>query len=418
MSQHRYRRAGLASAAAIVAVLAGAAAPAAAATPAMTLSRATGASGGGNTIIGTASVAAFPSGTTPAVQFQTVGSGSTLCSATAKPVTQIAGSAAANTAGVLTADPANVIWLTTSKVAFQVPSGVYPALGSDGNPSTVNTGGLALLSGQTSAKWNVCVYDSDSTTLSTLLATSTYTLAAFPTITSITPISSPAAGGQTITVTGTGFSTAGTPMSGSIDGVALTKIQVASTGNSFTAVTGPHAAATGLTLTLVTPGGTVTSVDPDNNGQPQDADSTTNDAPITFSYSNGITIGPTTAASGTKVNIDVVGAGFSALTFDGPGDPTSTEAHIFLVKGAYTPTTNRGVAECVVVAVVSDTELACALDLSAYQLRARDSTPMSGVPIADGAYILTVVANGDTAAGGAANPTIISSGSAFVVAPY
>jgi hypothetical protein len=383
----------------------------------MTLSSATGPSGGGNTIIGTASATAFPAGTTPTVQFQTAGTGSTLCNTTAKAITQIAGSAAANSAGVLTADPADVIRLTTSKVAFQVPSSVYPTLGSDGNASTINTTGLVLLSGQTSSKWNICVYDGDSTTASTLLATATYTLAALPTITSISPTSSPAAGGQTITVSGTGFSSTGTTITGSIGGAALTKIQVATNGNSFTAITGSHAAGTGLPLTLITPGGTVSSLDPDNNGQAQDADPSTNDAPIPFSYSNGITISPNTASSGTKVNVDVIGAGFSSLTFAGPGDPTSTQAHIFLVKGVYSPGTNRGAAECVVVAVVSDTELACALDLSAYQLSPTDSTPISGASIADGAYIFTVVADGDPAATDA-NPTIISSGAAFVVAPY
>ena len=36
----------------------------------------------------------------------------------------------------------------------------------------------------------------------------------------------------------------------------------------------------------------------------------------------------------------------------------------------------------------------------------------------DGAYILTVVPNGDPLAGGSAHPTIISSGAGFIVAPY
>jgi hypothetical protein len=161
----------------------------------------------------------------------------------------------------------------------------------------------------------------------------------------------------------------------------------------------------------------VSSLDPDNNGLPEDGDGATEDAPIPFTYSNGITISPNTAASGSTVTLDVYGAGFSQLNFDPAGTPTSGNAHVFLVKDAYDAAGNRGVAECAVV-VVSDTELICTLDLSADQLSPQDSTTVPNTPIADGAYMLTVVADGDIGAGIGANPTIISSGAAFIVAPY
>lgn len=387
---------------------------ASAAAASMTLSNSIGPSGGGNTIVGTAAggLPTFPAGTSPVVQFQYAGTGSTTCTLQARTETQIASSGSATTAGVLTADPATVKRINTTKIAFRVPSGAHP-----GGNSSVNSTGLALLAGQISSKWFVCVYDTDSTTTSTLLASSAYTLAARPTITSILPTSSPAAGGQTITVNGTGFS-AITPVSGSIGGAALTNVRIATNGNSFTATTGPHAADSGLALTVNAPGGQVSSLDPDNNGQPQDNDGSTNDAPIPFAYTSGITISPNTAPAGALVNIDVAGPGFSHLTFVDNDTPTSNNAHIFLVRDAYVPNSNRGVAECGDAAVISDTELACTLDLSSDQLSPSDSAPLAGTPIVEGAYILTVVADGSTSAGSDANPTIVCSGATFTVAPY
>jgi hypothetical protein len=407
MSQRMLRRTVVASAAATVLVLSGMSAPAAAAAVAMTLSSVSGPGGGGNTITGTvaASAPVFPAGTSPTVQFQYVGTGATSCSASAKGEAQIDGTGTTTTAGVLTLDPTTTRRITSTKIVFTVPSSAHPSVDDNGNPSTVNPGGLVLIGTQTSAKWNVCVYDSASTTSSLLLASASYTVVVPPTITSIIPVSSPAGGGQSISVNGTGFGSGSAAISGSIGGVALTGIKVAPDGDSFTATTGPRAADTGLALTVTTQGGTVGSLDPGSS-------------PIPFTYSNGITVTPNTAASGTAVTLDITGAGFSQLSFDSGGTPTSTQAHVFLVKDAYVAASNRGVAECDVLAVISDTELICSLDLSADQLSPTDSTVALNTPIVDGAYIVTVVADGATDAGSDANPTIVSSGAAFIVAPY
>jgi len=409
MSQLTLRRAGVASAVATVLVVSGVCAPASAAAPAMTLSGATGPSGGGNTITGTVAAPAFPAGVTPVVQFQYYGTGATSCGETAEAPERIAVSGSATTAGVLTVDPDQVRWISPTKIVFQAPAA---------SPSEVNPDGLVLAEGQTSARWNICVYNSSSTTSSSLLAAASYTLAARPTITSIIPATSPAGGGQSITVNGTGFSTVGSAISGAIGGAPLTDIEVTANGTSFTATTGPRSADTGLALTLSTPGGTVSSLDPDNNGQPEDGDIATNDAPIPFTYTNGITVTPDTAVAGATVSVDVRGAGFSELSFAPAGAPASSQAHVFLVKDAYVPASNRGVAECVVALVVSDTELVCTLDLSASQLSPLDSATVPNTSIAEGAYIVTVVANGALDAGADANPSIISSGATFTVAPY
>jgi hypothetical protein len=408
MSQRKLRAA-LAVAAATGLVVAGTAAPALAAA-AMTLSNPTGPSGGGNTIIGTVPAGTFPAGTSPVVQFQFGSSTSTACNTTAKAVAQIAANGATTTAGVLTVDPATVRPISTTKIAFQVPSAVYPPTNTDGTASTINTTGLVLAGTQTSAKWNVCVYDSDSTTGSNLLATGSYTLAAKPTITSIVPAASPAGGGQTITINGTGFSTLGPTITGSIDGVALTNVKPSTTGTSLTATTGVHAPGTGLAVTVVAPGGTVSSLDPDNNPG-------TNDTPIPFTYSNAITITPDTAPAGTLVNLDITGAGFSSLRF-GSGGPTTGQAHVFLVKDVYASSGNRGVAECTNAVAVSDTELACTLDLSSPDsLDPSDSSARPGVPVAQGAYIVTVVADGSLGSS-APNASIVSSGATFTVGPF
>lgn len=388
----------LASITASVVVLAGVSTPASAAPLAMVLSNSYGPTGGGNTIIGsitpnTGVTAPFPAGSAPVIQFQFFGSGSTSCTAHARAEDDITGTGTATASGVLTVDPNTVTRISSWKVVFEVPDSSYPG-------NALNPSGLALTGTQTQAKWSVCVYDSTSTTASNLLATSVYTVALRPTITGVTPTSSPAAGGETITVTGTGFQAGATPITASIGGVALTNIKVAANGTSFTATTGPRAAAAGLTLTVVAPGGTVTS------------------NPITFEYTNGITITPDTGVSATEVTIDVTGAGFSQLPFDtvGAADPTGADAHVFLVDGAYNAASNRGLAECHVKVVVSDTQLVCDLDLTAALDPA--TSALTGGPVPDGAYILTVVATGDPGAGVAANPSIISSGAAFVVAPY
>ncbi len=412
----RFRRVGLVSGLATVLVSLSIPVSAAAAAATMTLSAVSGPSGGGGTVVGTVASTSstpvpFPAGPVPTIQFQFVGTGGTLCSVTAKAVTQIAVIDATATAGALTVDPGVVRRITNTKVVFEVPSSAYPSLGADGNASQVNSDGLVLMGGQVSAKWNVCVYDSDSTTSSSLIASASYTLAARPIITSVIPASSPAGGGQSITVNGTGFSTAAGATIASIGGVALANIRVATNGNSFTATTGPRAAGAGLALSVSSLGGTVSSLDPDN-------DSGTNDAPITFTYSNGISITPNTSTAGSTVTLDVMGAGFSGLTFEQGGDPTSTQAHVFLVKDAYDAGANRGVAECVVLTVVGDSELICTLDLSADQLSPVDSSTVQGAPIAEGAYMVTVVANGSPGAGSDATPSIVSSGAAFIVAPY
>ncbi len=412
-------RAGIAAiAVTTVALAAWAPTPGYALAPTMTLSATSGPSGGGNPITATATSASallFPVGTRPTVQFQYSNFSPTTCSAQAQAVTQIDGTATTLTAGVVTADPSTVRRLSTTKVAFNVPAASYPATVA-GSPSTINTGGLALLYGQNSSKWNICVYDSDSTTTSNLLANATYTLALRPMITSILPTSSPSFGGQSISVSGVGF---GPTTTASIDGAPLTDLVVSANGDSFTATTSAHASGTGYPVTVKTIGGIVISTDPDNNGLPQDGDPATPDAPILFGFDNSILVAPSTASIGTAVNLDVHGTGLDALNFDSTAAPTATSAHIFLVRDAYDPSANRGVQECTDVLLVSGTELVCTLDLSADRLDLTTSAPVVGSPITNGTYTVTIVANGSTSAtADEFAASTVASGATFTVAPH
>jgi hypothetical protein len=380
--------------------------PAYAAPVALTLSSATGPSAGGNALTGvatptTANPTPFPDGTALSVQFQYYNASNTTCygsgtfSGTAAPRASatVAASGAVTTGGYL--DATGVKRVSTTKLAFTVPIG------------------LTLAGTQTTARWNVCVYGGGA-----LLATSSYTINARPKITGITPVSSPSLGGQSITINGEGFSTTAGATSVTIGGTALTNVKVSSTGTSLTAVTPQHVAASSLGVIVSTAGGTVSSLDPNNDGVPADNDLTTlADNVITFDYSNGITVTPNTAPNTAPVDIDVRGVGFQDFLLPGASaDEDSEVARVFLLESAYAvgDTGSATGPECTGVLVIDDTELICTLDLNG------DDNTDAVDDVALGTYTVTVVQNASDQAADlpAANPSIISSGSTFTVAPY
>ncbi|WP_433080566.1 IPT/TIG domain-containing protein [Dactylosporangium sp. CA-052675] len=392
-----------------------------AATVPLTLSAASGPSGGGNTITATATTNIFTTATTPAVEFQYVGTGAAAsCSATylapaaIAPTTAPTGTAAyVQTAGVIAVPPANVKKLggtNTNKISVTVPAGLALA----------NTGGGTPTILQSTAKYNLCVYSGTTVaatgvTGSPLIGNAAYTIAGKPTITGVSPATGPALGGTTITVTGTNFPSTG--MTGTLGGTALTNIVVASGGTSFTATAPAHAAQTGVSLIINSAGGIVTQT-------------------AAYDYTNGVVISPNTAAPSSTVDVDVQGVGFLAPNFttsDGT-TPNDTNAHVYLVSGAYDPTpdttvnTNKAnpeVAECVNVLVVSDTELICTLVLTGSI--GVTGAPAAATPVKQGTYTLTVVTDGrlDVQTGGANaasapdyDASLITSGATFTVSPY
>ncbi|MBM7077169.1 IPT/TIG domain-containing protein [Micromonospora humida] len=131
-------------------------------------------------------------------------------------------------------------------------------------------------------------------------------VAAPPTVASITPNTGPQSGGQTVTITGTGFVPGDTTVT--FDGVPAADVTVAPGGTSLTAVTPPGAV--GPAVVLVTTGGGTA-------------------APLGYTYLadgsaatvTGLT--PTSGPTSGGTTVTITGTGFTAatgVTFDGvPG---------------------------------------------------------------------------------------------------
>ena len=198
----RLTKAGIAAGGITGILLATTAIPAFAAVPG-TLSVSSGPSGGGNTVTLTTAAGSAPFTTaSPVVEFQAVTAANAGCSTFYKAAANVTASTATpftSTAGVVVApaagSPGGPTRLTTNKLVIPIPVGVSPT-------------GVALVGSQTSSKFYICVYDSTSLTTSTLLSSATYAIAAQPTLLTATA-SGPALGGNTVTITGTGFNQRG-----------------------------------------------------------------------------------------------------------------------------------------------------------------------------------------------------------------
>jgi hypothetical protein len=346
IASRRLVRAGLAASAVTTAMVAATAVPAFAAAGTLSLSQPGGPIGGGNTIV--ANIATTPTTPNPtafnastAVLFVApVGTSAAVCPPTY-------GTPGATLS--VTGSPGLKV-LSPSKIAVVIPTGL----------TTVN------------GRYMLCAYGG-SASASTLIGGAPYTVGNKPTISlnnGVSPVSGPALGGTTITVTGTNFvantATAPNNTTATIDGEPLTNINVAANGNSFTAVTPAHAPGGPYLLSVSTPGGTANTLG-----------ATTNKANL-FKYSNGVTISPNTAPNTSPgTDVDVLGVGFATASFEATTGvtPSSANAHVYLTDGAYNATgttgsgltgnkTNGPITECISVLVISDTELLCSLPLN------------------------------------------------------
>jgi hypothetical protein len=299
-----------------------------------------GPSAGGNTITVTTTGGTITASS--GVEFQY--GGTLYCAAT-----YTASAAPDGTVGIVPAP--GVTLLTSTKAAVSVPAA------------------LVIAGGQTSAPYNVCLYNGTTAGTSTLIAGTAqpYVIAPAVGITSITPTTGPAQGGTAITVVGTAFPASG--MTATLGGVALDNVVVAGNGLSFTATTPPHAAGGPFNLSIATLGGTATKS-------------------AAFTYTNGITISPTTAPSSVLARtwMDVRGVGFNDISFTTTNgtNPNSANGHVYLVRGVYSPVangsakTNPQTLECVDVAVIDDTELICGMFLAGNQSSATTTRTVSG----------------------------------------
>ena len=387
----RLLRAGIATAA-TAAVVVGAATPAFAAPVPVTLSSTAGSTTGGNTItVSSTTAQAFlsPSATVNAT-FSIPA-----CPATWNSTASTGVTPSSTTVGNVPVPGGNARKITNSKASIQVP--VLPI----------------AVANSASTRYNVCVYSGGAG--SALAGTATYTVAVapvFPSSGAVSPASGPSLGGTRITVTATsGLPTTAGSITATLGGVPLTNI-TPGTSTSFSATT-PARAPGSANLVVTTAAGSKTITN-------------------AFTYSNGIQVEPNTAPrTSTAQIVDILGAGFLDYTFGS----AATNARVWLVDGEYNPgtsTSNSGgaattystgpIAECTGVVVISDNELLCTLNLATGGLVPTTGAAASGgaANVANGAYTLTVVSNGDIAAGDEDDylVTDISSGSTFTVAPY
>jgi hypothetical protein len=278
-------------------------------------------------------------------------------------------------------------YLSTKKLAAVVPD---LSTGSTGN-------------------WLFCTYSKATLTTGLLTSSALYSVATAPTIvltavdnTGVVPATGSALGGNTITINGDFFSGA----TAKIGTLPLTGVVVATDFKSLTGVVPAQpASTTPRDVSVTTTGGTVTW---DGAG---------------YVYTNGISVSPNTAPTNVAAtDLDVQGVGFDNLVWGTTAGTLlatgGTGAHVYLVAGAYVsatvalPAARTAVVkgECLNVLPISDTELICTLDTA-------NADGLAGGVIANGTYTLTTVESGAVEAA-TPNPSIISSGSTFTVAPY
>ncbi len=277
--------------------------------------------------------------------------------------------------------PAGLVQAAACPGVYPASAGVLAAAARKvaNNKATVTLPSSATVS---TTPYNVCVYSSNSSSTGKLLTSAAYTATTVPTLTKVMPAAGPGMGGSMVTVIGANFPTAPGSLRATIGGIPLMNITPVS-DTAFTAVTPMHSIGDALPLVLTTDAGSV-------------------NLSAAYSYTNSLQVTPNTAPSTAPVDVDVTGVGFLPLSFapnsvvisgvNTPVATTSTDAHIYLVKGNYDSTTtgsgtspsasntkaNGPVAECNSVLVVSDNELICTLHLeqqvnvaSTYALAAR-----------------------------------------------
>jgi hypothetical protein len=267
----------------------------------------------------------------------------------------------------------------------------------------------------TSTKYNLCIYSGSATT-DVLLGSAQYTVAVAATLdsTAVAPATGPATGGTLITVSGTGFPTTASAITATLGGTPLTSITPINS-TKFTAIT-PYHASGSVALAVTTAAGTATK---------QSA----------FTYANGINISPNTAPNTSAANpvfIDVIGSGFQSYGAFGTTTLATNRAltpgpRVLLVDGVFssvlTNVDNYTVgpsAECGSVAVISDSELICSINLNTGAMTPATAVAL-GTAVPKGTYTLTVTSNAKVHATPASLPQInsdLSSGATFTVSDY
>lgn len=389
-----------------------------------TVSPASGASGGGNTITVTAPTAApyFTGVTSPTSVFST-----STCAGT------LPGSPASNLVGTVTRSTATATANTVATIA--VPSGV-------------------LGTGTTAAAYNACIYNSSTNALlasvpysvtlpaitlsqssgpvatsqnpvnltfsstSNFLASATNPMAVFTTATTCpttygsspsnaVPVRKAAANRGGVGVPGITVGSylmcvyAGADTTSKVLAAAAYTVNLVATATSITPSSGPAlgnatitvmgsnfpttagaitATLGGQALTGITPidANSFTATTPSHTSGPVSLVITTSNGSTTlqnaYTYVNSIAVSPNTATQWTAAqDLDVTGTGFLNYSFPTSTSTAtdSTDSHVYLVAGKYNPAdtgsgdkANGPVVECANVLVIGDNELFCTVNLT------------------------------------------------------
>jgi hypothetical protein len=224
--------------------------------------------------------------------------------------------------------------ISTKKLAVTVPVGV-----DDTNGDGTDTN-----------EYSVCAYDANDDLLAGDDAG--YVVGPTPEITTVTPSASPSSGGGELRITGTSLD----DVTVAIGGTAVTRTNGADP-DAATVFEGtiPTRAAGGPFPIVVTYA---------NGGSATEA--------AAFTYSNGIVVTPNTAPNTqTRTDLSIEGVGFDAMSFTTTNGqtPNDSNAHVYLVKGEYSPVgtatkANGQTTECLNVLRISNNELVCSLYLA------------------------------------------------------
>ncbi|WIM94938.1 IPT/TIG domain-containing protein [Actinoplanes oblitus] len=353
----RALRAGITTAATAAVVVGATALPAQAAAVALTMNVTSGANDAG-TITGSSATPWLIGYNTPAAYF----------SQATCPLTWTSLKFSTNTlpssAGTGIVAPGATKKVSNSKVAVTLPT---PQAGTTGVQID-----LTDYSATGGTRYNLCVYGA-AVADSPLLGTGAYTAMAPARVTAITPAAGPAAGGTTVTVTGSNLPTTAGSITATIGGIPLTVRP--GTDTYFTATTPSAAPQSNATLVVSTSAGTQRLAN-------------------AFSFVNATNIVPNTAPSSQNtVDVDVTGSGFLGFDFTAP---TLLKSHVYLVSGKYNPgsgstpgtgaKTNGPTSECSNVLVIDDKEIICTLQLSAAYAASASATGYTTTTDADANY--------------------------------
>lgn len=322
--------------------------------------------------------------------------------------------------------PAGTTIATYTSATAVVLSAAATATTTSGSPGTAIIGALyadelhylsplrlivqapsTLASAASGTAYYICVWSAAAGTTSgaSLLSSTTatgFTAYTAPTVTNVAPVSGPSIGGTSVTITGTGFSTTAASNKVTIAGAAAT---VTSASATTLVVTAPAGTSSTGAIIVNSPSGTVT-------------------ATATYAYQDGLTVTPNTTTTTAAVNLDVLGSGFKSVTFAaavstaGQNFTKDANAHIVLAVKAFNPAlmaagayaAGAAAAECTDVVVLSDTELICTLDPTV------TAAPAGALTV--GSYQVHLMSDNHTTDTSFVRSTIVTSGSAFTIAPY